>query len=142
MEHYSAGGLDKPLRFTAAESGASICLNRMWNISIDNTTEDTSDNKPINLQYSLNGGAWNKYMLGTTVNLDENEYVEFKALGKNETISKGFYNYYNFAIDKKVNASGNIQSLLVENGFKDKLDVPACCYSYMFWKCTSLQTAP
>lgn len=29
IAHYSGGGLDKPLRLTAAEAGASVCLNRM-----------------------------------------------------------------------------------------------------------------
>lgn len=107
----------------------------------DNTTEDSA-NKLINLLYSLNGGVWSKYTPGTAVNLDKNDYVEFKANGSNETISKSETNFYRFAIDKKVNASGNIQSLLVEDGFKDKTDVPAWCYFNMFWLCTSLQTAP
>ena len=96
------------MRFTAAEPGASICLNRKLNSSINNTTENSDTTKLINLQYSLNGGAWSKYTLGTTVNLDENGYVEFKALGSNDTISKSSSNYYLFTIDKKVNASGNI----------------------------------
>ena len=136
------GGLDKPLRFTAAEAGASVCLNRNLNNSIDNTTEDSADKKLINLQYSLNGGSWSKYALGTAVNLDENGYVEFKALGSNETISKSTSNCYQFAVEGKVNASGNIQSLLVKDGFKDKKDVPAYCYARMFYGCTGLQTAP
>ena len=114
----------------------------MLSYSIDNTTEDSNDTKLINLQYSLNGGTWDKYTIGTTVNLDENGYVEFKALRSNETISKSDQNYYQFAIDKKVNASGNIQSMLVEDGFKDKKDVPVQCYGFMFNNCTSLQTAP
>lgn len=102
LKHQDGGGLDKPLRFTAAEAGASVCLNRMLSNKIDNTTEDSADKKLINLQYSLNGGSWGKYTLGTAVNLDENGYVEFKALGSNETISKSTNNYYQFAIEKKV----------------------------------------
>lgn len=96
------------MRFTAAEAGASVCLNRILDYETDNTTEDSADKKLINLQYSLNGGSWSKYALGTAVNLDENGYVEFKALGSNETVSKSGSNYYQFAIVKKVNASGNI----------------------------------
>ena len=142
IAHHSGYGLDKPLRFTAAEAGVSVCLNRMLYDIIDNTTEDSNDTKLINLQYSLNGGSWSEYTLGMTINLDENSYVEFKALGSNETISKSSSNYYQFTIDKKVNTSGNIQSLLVEDGFKDKIDVPAYCYNFMFSGCTSLQTAP
>ena len=142
IAHHSGYGLDKPLRFTAAEAGVSVCLNRMLYDIIDNTTEDSNDTKLINLQYSLNGGSWSEYTLGMTINLDENSYVEFKALGSNETISKSSSNYYQFTINKKVNASGNIQSLLVEDGFKDKIDVPAYCYNFMFSGCTSLQTAP
>ena len=88
IEHHSRDGLDKPLRFTSIEASASVCLNRVLNYSINNTTENSDDTKMINLQYSLNGGAWSKYTLGTAVNLDENDYVEFKALGSNETISK------------------------------------------------------
>ena len=95
IAHHSGGdGLDKPLRFTATEAGASVCLNRNLNNSIDNTTEDSADTKLINLQYSLNGGSWSKYALGTAINLDENGYVEFKALGSNETISKSDENFY------------------------------------------------
>ena len=60
-----------------------MCLNRKLNNNIDNTTEDLADTKLINLQYSLDGGAWGKYTPGTAVNLDENGYVEFKALGSN-----------------------------------------------------------
>lgn len=144
LQHQDGGEeLDKPLRFTAAEAGASVCLNRkLDNDIIDNTSEDYSDRKLINLQYSLNGNAWSKYTLGTVVTLDKNNYVEFKALGNNETISQTDNNYYTFAIEKKVNASGNIQSLLVEDGFKDKDDAPFGCYIRMFYGCTSLQTAP
>ena len=144
IAHYSGGGggIDKPLRFTAAEAGASVCLNRKLRNKIDNTTEDSDDKKLINLQYSLNGGTWSKYTLGTIVNLDENGYVEFKALGINETVSKSTTNFYQFVIVNKVNASGNIQSLLVEDGFKDKKDVLDTCYYYMFQNCKSLQTAP
>ena len=80
--------MDKPLRFTAAEAGASVCLNRVLNYSINNTTENSDDTKLINLQYSLNGGTWSKYTFGTAVNLDENDYVEFKAFGSNDRISK------------------------------------------------------
>lgn len=109
IAHHSGGdGLDKPLRFTAAETGASVCLNRKLTNTIDNTTEDSADKKLINLQYSLNGGSWSKYTLGTVMILAENSHVEFKALGSNETVSKSNYNYYQFAINKKVNASGNI----------------------------------
>ena len=143
LQHQNGGGgLDKPLRFTAAEPSASVCLNRKLNYAVDNTTEDSADKKLINLQYSLNGGSWSKYALGTAVNLDENGYVEFKALESNETISKSASNRYQFAVEGKVNASGNIQSLLVEDSFKDKKDVPAYCYTSMFDGCTGLQTAP
>ena len=90
----------------------------------------------------MNGGTWSKYAFGTTVNLDKNGYVEFKALGSNETVSKASNNYYQFTIEKKVNASGNIQSLLVEDSFKDKKDVLYSCYRSMFEGCTGLQTAP
>lgn len=124
LQHQDVVGLDKPLRFTAAEPDASVCLNRITYGDIDNTSESL-----INLQYSLNGGAWGKYTLGTVINLDENGYVEFKALVSNETISMSDSVFYQFNINKKVNASGNIQSLLVEDGFKDKKDVPAYCYT-------------
>ena len=141
IAHYSGGGLDKPLRFTAAEAGASVCLNRLIYNNIDNTSEDW-EGKLINLQHSLNGGTWSNYAFGTTVNLDKNGYIEFKALRSNETVSKASNNYYQFTIEKKVNASGNIQSLLVEDSFKDKKDVLYSCYLSMFEGCTGLQTAP
>ena len=49
IAHHSGDGLDKPLRFTAAEAGASVCLNRMLYDIIDNKTEDSADTKLINL---------------------------------------------------------------------------------------------
>lgn len=115
LRHQNSGsGLDKPLRFTTAETGASVCLNRwLYNevtneMIIDNTTEDSDDKKLINLQYSLNGGSWSKYTIGTAITLDENKYVEFKAIESNETISKSAKNRYQFIIEKTVDASGNI----------------------------------
>lgn len=96
------------MRFTAVEDAASICLDRKLSYKTDNTTEDSDDTKLINLQYSLNGADWSKYTLGTSITLDKNSYIEFKALGSNETISKAFNNFYLFSITKKINASGNI----------------------------------
>lgn len=49
MLQHQDGGLDKPLRFTATEAGASVRMNRMLNWKIDNTTEDSDDTKLINL---------------------------------------------------------------------------------------------
>ena len=124
-----------------------------------------------NLQYRINSnGDWNDFIVGTTADIQvvSGDWVQFK--GVNESgISVDYNNYLTFAISgNSVALSGNLMSLI--DGVGDALVIPNkdcfCflfensnvktvskdflpattlknnCYERMFWKCTSLTTAP
>ena len=131
IAHYS-NDIKNPLRFTSCEDGCLLKLN-------DPTA--TPYTQIPSFQYKKNGSNdWVQYN-NEEITLNANDYVEFKAIGDNT--SKFSINYdYTFSFSKKVNASGNIQSLLVENDFENKKDIPKNCYRNMFSRCTNLQTAP
>ena len=128
-----ANDTKNPLRFTSCEDGCSMKL-------IDPMAK--SQTWTPSFQYKKNGTSdWVQYN-NEEIILDANDYVEFKAIGDNTSKFSSQYNNYTFRFNKKVNASGNIQSLLVENDFENKKDVSQYCYKNMFYGCTSLQTSP
>jgi len=140
-----------PLTFTATTDSSSVTLKKAkGNTTISGIIYRTSVNDPF-VPYSLN----------ETVELNENEYVQF--INTNSTLSKGTSDYAQFIAEGSINGSGNIQSLLnysdsVPNyGFYSLLsgctslttapELPATtladnCYFNMFNGCTSLTTAP
>ena len=130
---HGANDTKNPLRFTSCEDGCRLKLK-------DPTVG--SQNWTPSFQYKKNGtNNWVQYNNEEIV-LNANDYVEFKAIGDNTSKFSSQNNNYSFSLSKKVNASGNIQSLLVENDFENKKDVPQYCYKNMFYGCTSLQTSP
>ena len=114
-----------------------------------------------NVQYSINGADWKK-MDYNTITVNANDIVYFKGTEFEQR----------FNVSKKFNVEGNIMSLIYDNDFEGKTDLsgtsnvfnslfsdnkklyraenlilPATtlafgCYSYMFYNCTSLTTAP
>ena len=123
----------------------------------------------VTLEYSVDdGSSWIAYTIGTGISLNTNNFVLFR--GDNSTFSQSTSNYYNVTSTKTFNASGNIMSLLdkscqlisldgknyvFNNLFKSNnklvdtsdLSLPATtlanyCYSYMFYGCSSLTSAP
>ena len=132
IAHYS-NDIKNPLRFTSCEDGCLLKLN-------DPTA--TPYTQIPSFQYKKNGSNdWIQYN-NEEIALNANDYVEFKAIGDNTSKFSRENDKYTFSFSKKVNASGNIQSLLVENDFENKKDVPRYCYKDMFNGCTNLQTAP
>ena len=139
IEHYTpptpASG---PLCFTAEQDGSSVSL-------IYQNDFGFSDPTPPNLQYSLNDTEhWTEYEINQIIPLAKDAKVFFKANGQNERISTpptvGSPMIYNFVMEGKIAASGNIQYLLDDTG--SRADVPSFCYCDMFNKCTSLTQAP
>ena len=126
---------------------------------------------PPNLQYRINSnGDWNDFIFGKTeyIHLVAGDFVQFK--GVNESgISVDYNNYLKFDISgNSVGLSGNVMSLI--DGVGDTLVIPKSfcfcnlfsksniktvssdflpattlashCYERMFYRCTSLTTAP
>ena len=123
----------------------------------------------LNLQYRINNGNWNDFIVGTTADISVRKgyVVEFK--GNNpDGLSVDYSNRLEFSISKPVHLSGNIMSLI--DGVGATLEIPNnyCfyylfeyskiktvspdflpattlkngCYGYMFYGCSSLTQAP
>ena len=138
IEHYTpptpAAG---PLCFTAEQDGSSV--------SLVHQDYGESDPTPPNLQYSLNDAEhWTEYEMNQIIPLAKDAKVFFKANGQNERISApptmGPPQVYQFVMEGKIAASGNIQYLLDDTG--SRADVPSYCYFNMFSGCSSLTQAP
>ena len=94
----------------------------------------TLSNTP-NLQYRVNGGDWNEFILGTTADIHAvaGDVVQFK--GVNESgISTSDRNYLNFSIlGNPVALSGNIMSLI--DGVGETTVIPSSgCFYKLFSK--------
>ena len=125
----------------------------------------------LNLQYRINSnGDWTNFIVGTTANIQvvSGDWIQFK--GNNTSgISVDYNNYLKFAISgNPVSLSGNVMSLIdgvgnalvipnkycfcylfessnvktVSKDFLPATTITNSCYERMFWKCTSLTTAP
>ena len=116
------------LAFTFEEAGTELKL--------------TKNGSPaaITLQISTDGGVtWPEWKETNGVRSFTSTTAGQKIClkGDNETISTSNNDYYQFSMNGRVAASGNIQSLV---GFSDS--VSEYCYYCMFEECTSLLTAP
>ena len=125
---------------------------------------------PPNLQYRINNGDWNDFIVGTTADIHvfAGDVVEFKGVNENY-ISTSNEKYLNFAISgNPVSLSGSIMSLIdgvgetlvipneycftrlfsnsniktVSKDFLPATTLTMCCYTAMFWNCSSLVKAP
>ena len=85
----------------------------------------------LNLQYRVNNGSWNDFIVGTTADIHAvaGDVVQFK--GVNESgISNSSNNYLNFAISgNPVSLSGNVMSLI--DGVGDTTMIPR---DYCFYR--------
>lgn len=125
-------GVAKPLTFTSTGS-TEISLCKVG------TPYD------ITLEYKVNDGEWASYTIGTSIPLNDKDQVSFQAgSGGNPKFSSSSYpSYYNFKFlgVGKIIASGNIMSLVDQT--METLTIPDKNYfSYLFYKCTALTTAP
>ena len=138
IEHYTPPTpVAGPLCFTAEQNGSSV--------SLVHHDYGQSDPTPPKLQYSLNDVEhWTEYEMNQIIPLAKDAKVFFKANGQNERISAppimGPPQIYQFVMEGKIAASGNIQYLLDDTG--SRADVPNYCYTNMFLSCSSLTQAP
>ena len=95
----------------------------------------------VSLEYSLDGGVWQPYTIGETISLSDGENVMFRAGGVgNDRFSSTTGDYYYFKISGKLNAKGNVMSLLSRDCSADS--VPEYAFAFLFWSCDGLMSAP
>ena len=89
----------------------------------------------LNLQYRINNGSWNDFIVGTTADIKvvAGDVVQWKGLNPSG-LSADSSNYLNFAISgNPVHLSGNVMSLI--DGVGDTLVIPNnFCFFKMFSK--------
>ena len=129
--HYNPVPPPPYLTFIAEQANSTIQLNRFGTAT---TLKDAV------LQYSTdNGKTWSGYTLGYTITLaNVGDSVKFK--GKNTTLGYDFGNYHQFFMTGKIGAKGDVTSLFNGIGGNFQMQDFGCCY--LFYKCTSLITAP
>jgi len=113
-----------PLRLTALQDSSSVTLTKTGSPNVNG------------LRYRTNSNSlWQEYTIDTTIDLDQNDYVEFCNV--NSTLSLNSTNYVQFEMTGEISGSGNVQSLL--NYVNTCLNY---CFIKLFENCTSLTAAP
>jgi len=110
------------LTFTAEEANSIVYFN--W--------ESGSE-----VQYQLNNGDWQDYVMGTAVSLPGiGNFVRFRGLNVRTGSS------YHFSMEGKIAASGSVTSLTDKTGRDTQVTLSSNCYDSMFSGCHSLTSAP
>jgi len=133
FEKVNAEGEPDYLTFTAVE-----------NTTVSFSINGTLDTDPT-LQYSKNNGAWQDYTFTSpdnSIDLNAGETIRFKAKNStNSSFSKSGTDYIFFRSTNKVSASGNVMSLI--DSTCSSTTIPNdYCFSYLFYNCSTLTTAP
>lgn len=121
----------KWMKFTAIDGPATISIEKVG----------TPQN--ISVEYSLDGENWQILYNAdesNTIELSEGEYIYVR--GENTaTSSTSIASYHHFLMTGKVEASGNITSILNKTG--DDIDsIGTYALAQLFFKCDSLISAP
>lgn len=115
------------LTFTAEEAGSTLQFS--W------YSEDA-------VEISTNGGVdWSDYTKGETITLVQvGDSVKMRGNITN-FLPPTFYSAP-FAMTGQIAASGSVTSLIDDNGGDANVKMPEGGFQYLFWKCTSLTSAP
>ena len=118
------------LCFTAEEPGSDVTMMPM------------GDAPAVSLEYSTNGVTWSPFVVGSTTvtlaNIGDKMYMRATSSG-NTGMGASYSDYNQFVMTGKISASGNVDTLLDQNG---NATLTYCCYYGLFKDCTSLTTAP
>ena len=118
------------LCFTAEEANSTVRMSRFGSAPT------------VSLEYSTDGATWSPFVVGTTTvtlaNIGDYVYVRATSAG-NTKMSSSSSNYNQFVMTGKIAASGNVDTLLDQNG---NATLASYCYNHMFQNCRSLTTAP
>lgn len=113
------------LRFEALENS---------NISLKSKTNP-------NIEYSFDGKKWIEWDY-SDIKLDKEQIVYMRGDNTNG-FSLSITRRNIFIMTGKIEASGNIMSLLYYDDFEDKLEIPSdFCFFNLFYNCSSLVTPP
>ena len=119
--------IENPLRLTSLEDNNVIALTQ------------TGSPSTVSLEYHTDlNQEWQTYAIGTELTLQNGSWVEFR--NTTGTFSKGVYEYYNFTMTRRTQASGNVNSML--DWTQDNPPLKNYCYCKMFNGCRSLTQAP
>ena len=123
------------LCFTAEEDGSTVSMIAMGSAPT------------VSLEYSTDGNTWSPFVVskegveGTTVtlaNIGDKMYMRATSAG-NTGMGASESDYNEFEMTGKIAASGNVNTLLNQNG---NATLTNYCYYGLFEYCTSLTTAP
>ena len=136
-DHYGPK-LDEPLCFTAEEAGSTVGMEVVF---------ESAPPPDVFLEYSTDGNTWSPFEVGyTTVTLakkGDKMYVRATSEGNtgmgSYSTDYGQYSYNRFVMAGKIAASGNVNTLLDQNG---NATLISACYFGLFSGCESLTTAP
>ena len=124
------------LCFTAQKANSTVAMRA-----------NGSSAPTVSLEYSTDGNTWSPFEVGTTTvtlaNIGDKMYMRATSAGNT---GMGCYSvdYYGFIYNRfmmtgKISASGNVDTLLDQNG---NTTLTFGCYYGLFEYCTSLTTAP
>ena len=123
------------LCFTAEEANSTVAMKAKGSAP------------SVSLEYSTDGNNWNPFVVGTTTvtlaNIGDKMYVRATSSG-NTGMGCYLVDYYVFIYNRfvmtgKISASGNVDTLLDQNG---NATLTSYCYYGLFEYCTSLTSAP
>lgn len=93
-----------------------------------------------NLEYSADTDTWTTWD-GSSVSLSAGDEIYMRGI--NTTLATGTNVISTFTMTGKIEAHGNIMSLLYGANFDGELTIPSdYCFRKLFYQCTSLVTAP
>ena len=119
------------LCFTAEEAGSTVAM-KSGGFSV----------QTVSLEYSTDGNNWSPFVVGTTTvtlaNIGDKMYMRATSAG-NTGMGSSLVKYNIFVMTGKIAASGNVDTLLDQNG---NATLTEYCYAHLFDGCTSLTSAP
>lgn len=96
----------------------------------------------VSLEYSTDGNTWSPFVAGTTTvtlaNIGDYVYVRATSTG-NTAMATNWGDYNQFVMTGQIAASGNVDTLLDQNG---NASITNFCYYNLFSSCSSLTSAP
>lgn len=107
------------------------------------TWKVTSNDIAKTIEYSVNGGGWNKLTSstnGATFNVSKGDRVRFR--GNNTRYATGIFSYNSFTTTCKFNVIGNIMSLIAGDNFASASSLSATyTFERLFYQCSGLLSA-
>ena len=127
-----------PVQTTTVEKYMTITVDKgAWEAII---SPNVTGSITPNLQYRVNGGDWNEFIVGTTADItaQPGDVVQFKGLNESG-LSTNYDSYLNFAISDMCHLSGNVMSLIDGIGECDTIPNEYCFFR-LFYNSNKIRT--